>query len=83
MKSTEAMRRSCTIFFDTARSYQDSFIDAPAVLSRVYTINVEIPDEAGSPGFRATLLALNHISIKISELSITGIGRRCSAHRIL
>ena len=52
-------------FFDTARSYRDSFIDASSgPIKRVYTINVEIPDEAGSLASVATLLALNHISIK-------------------
>lgn len=52
-------------FFDTARNYRDSFIDASSgPIKRVYTINVEIPDEAGSLASVATLLALNHISIK-------------------
>ncbi|HJA94048.1 MAG TPA: prephenate dehydrogenase [Candidatus Eisenbergiella merdipullorum] len=52
-------------FFDGARRYRDSFIDASSgPIKKVYTINVEIPDEAGSLASVATLLALNGISIK-------------------
>ncbi len=52
-------------FFDEARAYRDSFIDAGSgPIKKVYTVNVEIPDEAGSLASVATLLALNQISIK-------------------
>lgn len=52
-------------FFDGARRYRDSFIEASSgPIKKVYTINVEIPDEAGSLASVATLLALNGISIK-------------------
>lgn len=52
-------------FFDSARNYRDSFIDASSgPIKKVYTVNVEIPDEAGSLASVATLLALNNISIK-------------------
>ena len=52
-------------FFDEARKFRDSFIDASSgPIKKVYTINVDIPDEAGSLAMVATLLAFNHISIK-------------------
>lgn len=52
-------------FFDGARRYRDSFLEASSgPIKKVYTINVEIPDEAGSLASVATLLALNGISIK-------------------
>ncbi len=52
-------------FFHDARTYRDSFIDASSgPIKKVYTIHVEIPDEAGSLASVATLLALNGISIK-------------------
>lgn len=52
-------------FFDTARVYRDSFIDANSgPIKKAYTIRVVIPDEAGSLAEVATLLAANGISIK-------------------
>ena len=52
-------------FFDSARQYRDSFIEASSgPIKKVYSLNVEIPDEAGSIASVATLLALNGISIK-------------------
>ena len=52
-------------FFDGARRYRDSFIEASSgPIKKVYAVNVEIPDEAGSLASVATLLALNGISIK-------------------
>lgn len=52
-------------FFDGARRYRDSFIEASSgPIKKVYAIHVEIPDEAGSLASVATLLALNGISIK-------------------
>lgn len=52
-------------FFDGARLYRDSFIDANSgPIKKSYTIRVTIPDEAGSLAEVATLLAANGISIK-------------------
>lgn len=52
-------------FFDEARTYRDSFIDAGSgPIKKEYVIRVDIPDEAGSLAAVATLLALNGISIK-------------------
>ena len=52
-------------FFESARVYRDSFIDAGSgPIKKVYSIRVDIPDEAGSLAAVATLLALNGISIK-------------------
>ena len=52
-------------FFDGARLYRDSFIDAGSgPIKKTYTIRVVIPDEAGSLAEVATLLAANGISIK-------------------
>lgn len=52
-------------FFDDARSYRESFIDAGSgPIKKEYSIRVDIPDEAGSLAAVATLLALNDISIK-------------------
>ncbi len=52
-------------FFETARLYRDSFIDANSgPIKKAYTIRVVIPDEAGSLAEVATLLAANGISIK-------------------
>ncbi len=52
-------------FFDSARTYRDSFIDASSgPIKKSYSIRVDIPDETGSLATIATLLALNQISIK-------------------
>ena len=52
-------------FFDAARSYRESFIDAGSgPIKRIYSLRVDIPDEAGSLAAVATLLALNGINIK-------------------
>lgn len=52
-------------FFESARLYRDSFIDAGSgPIKKVYSIRVDIPDEAGSLAAVATLLALNGINIK-------------------
>lgn len=52
-------------FFEEARTYRDSFIEAGSgPIKRSYSIRVDIPDEAGSIAAVATLLALNNISIK-------------------
>ena len=52
-------------FFDGARAYRDSFIDAGSgPIKKDYSIRLDIPDEAGSIAAVSTLLALNNISIK-------------------
>lgn len=52
-------------FFNTARDYRESFIDAGSgPIKRIYSLRVDIPDEAGSLAAVATLLALNGINIK-------------------
>lgn len=52
-------------FFDNARHYRDSFIDAPrGPIKKSYTVNIEIADEPGALASIATILALNNISIK-------------------
>lgn len=52
-------------FFDDARHYRDSFIDiASGPIKKSYTVNIEIADEPGALASIATILALNHISIK-------------------
>lgn len=52
-------------FFDGARTYRESFIDAGSgPIKRIYSLRVDIPDEAGSLAAVATLLALNGINIK-------------------
>ena len=52
-------------FFDGARAYRDSFIDAASgPIKKDYSIRLYIPDEAGSIAAVSTLLALNNISIK-------------------
>lgn len=51
--------------FDRARTYRDSFIDAASgPIKRVYSVNVDIPDEPGALAAIATMLALRSISIK-------------------
>lgn len=52
-------------FFDNARSYRDSFIDASSgPIKKSYSVNIEIADEPGALASIATILALNNISIK-------------------
>ena len=52
-------------FFDDARHYRDSFINtASGPIKKSYTVNIEIADEPGALASIATILALNHISIK-------------------
>lgn len=52
-------------FFDSARSYRDSFIDASSgPIKKSYSVNIEIADEPGALASIATILALNNISIK-------------------
>lgn len=52
-------------FFDRARAYRDSFIDVSSgPIKKVYSIRVDISDEAGSIAAVAALLASHRISIK-------------------
>ncbi len=52
-------------FFQDARSYRESFIDASSgPIKKSYTITVDILDEAGALAAIATILALNNINIK-------------------
>lgn len=52
-------------FFDEARLYRDSFIDVGSgPIKKVYSIRVDIPDQAGTIAAVSTLLALNGINIK-------------------
>lgn len=52
-------------FFEDARHYRDSFTDiASGPIKKSYTVNMEIADEPGALASIATILALNHISIK-------------------
>ena len=52
-------------FFDSARIYRDSFISASSGPIKIsYSMNVDIADEPGALASIATILALNHISIK-------------------
>lgn len=52
-------------FFDNARTYRDSFIDAGSgPIKRSYSLHIEIADEPGALASIATILALNNISIK-------------------
>lgn len=52
-------------FFDSARSYRDSFIDASSgPIKKSYSIRIDIADEPGALAAIATILALNQISIK-------------------
>lgn len=52
-------------FFDNARSYRDSFIDASSgPIKKSYSIRIDIADEPGALAAIATILALNQISIK-------------------
>lgn len=52
-------------FFDNARSYRDSFIDASSgPIKKSYSLRIDIADEPGALAAIATILALNQISIK-------------------
>lgn len=52
-------------FFDSARIYRDSFINASSgPIKAVYTITIDIADEPGALAAIATILALHQISIK-------------------
>lgn len=52
-------------FFDQARIYRDSFINASSgPIKRSYVITIDIADEPGALAAIATILALNAISIK-------------------
>ena len=52
-------------FFDSARVYRDSFINASSgPIKRSYAITIDIADEPGALAAIATILALNAISIK-------------------
>lgn len=52
-------------FFEKARSYRESFIEASSgPIKKTYSVNVDIIDKAGSLACVATLLADNRISIK-------------------
>lgn len=52
-------------FFDSARIYRDSFINASSgPIKRSYRVRVDIPDEPGALAAIVTILALNSISIK-------------------
>ena len=52
-------------FFDSARIYRDSFINASSgPIKRSYTLKLDIADEPGALAAIATILALNQISIK-------------------
>lgn len=52
-------------FFDSARSYRDSFLEASSgPIKKSYAVYVDIPDEPGSLASIATVLAFNQISIK-------------------
>lgn len=52
-------------FFDDARLYRDSFIEASSgPIKKSYSITIDIADETGALASIATILALNNISIK-------------------
>lgn len=52
-------------FFESARTYRDSFIDAGSgPIKKVYSLYIDIADEPGALAAIATILALNGISIK-------------------
>lgn len=52
-------------FFDSARTYRDSFINASSgPIKRAFSITVEIADKAGTLAHIVTLLAAHDISIK-------------------
>lgn len=62
---TEKSADSLYSFFNDARRYRDSFIEASSgPIKKVYSITVDIADETGALASIATILALNKISIK-------------------
>ncbi len=67
LKETLSARdaRSIYRFFDDARIYRDSFIGASSgPIKKSYSITVDIADETGALASVASILALQHISIK-------------------
>ena len=57
-------------FFDGARIYRDSFINASSgPIKRAYCIHVDIADKAGALAHIVTMLAGNNISIKNVEIT--------------
>ncbi len=60
-RSGEAVYR----FFDDARLYRDSFINASSgPIKRVFCVNVDIADRAGALAFIVTMLAEHNINLK-------------------
>lgn len=60
-RSEEAVYR----FFDEARLYRDSFINASSgPIKRVFCVNVDIADKAGALAFIVTMLAEHNINLK-------------------
>lgn len=60
-RSGEAIYR----FFDEARLYRDSFINASSgPIKRVFCVNVDIADRAGALAFIVTMLAEHNINLK-------------------
>ena len=52
-------------FFNNARMYRDSFIEASSgPIKKSYSLTIDIADETGALASIATMLALNNISIK-------------------
>ena len=52
-------------FFDNARAYRDSFINASSgPIKRCYEFTVDIADQAGALASITTILAANSVSIK-------------------
>lgn len=67
IKSQIDMSKSAQLFdfFDDARRYRDSFIEASSgPIKKTFSIRIEIADEPGALAAIATILALNQISIK-------------------
>lgn len=65
-KDAEAIYR----FFDGARLYRDSFIDASSgPIKRSFRVHVDIADKAGALAHIMTLLAENNINIKNVEIT--------------
>lgn len=61
----EAQPDALYAFFDDARTYRDSFIEASSgPIKKSFSLRIEIADEPGALAAIATILALNQISIK-------------------
>lgn len=61
----EAQPDALYTFFDDARTYRDSFIEASSgPIKKSFSLRIEIADEPGALAAIATILALNQISIK-------------------